>query len=103
MVALRIAKTGKPHTIAESLILPCCKDIVGCLLGERVAMKLNKLPVSNDTVNRRIVDISKDIKNQVISEIKQAPGSNLYYPSRGVNRHISRCSAARIRKICEGF
>ena len=28
MVALRIAQEKSPHTIAEKLILPCCKDIV---------------------------------------------------------------------------
>ena len=31
MVALRIAQEKKPHTIAENLILPCCKDIVHCV------------------------------------------------------------------------
>ncbi|KAI6647423.1 zinc finger BED domain-containing protein 5-like [Oopsacas minuta] len=31
MVALRIAQEKKPHTIAENLILPCCKDIVHCI------------------------------------------------------------------------
>ena len=30
MVALRIAQEKAPHTIAEKLILPCCKDIVRC-------------------------------------------------------------------------
>ena len=34
MVALRIAKEEFPHTIAEKLILPCCKDIVRCLIGD---------------------------------------------------------------------
>ena len=34
MVVLRIAKEKSPHTIAEKLILPCCKDIVRCLIGD---------------------------------------------------------------------
>jgi len=39
-----IGKQGKPHTIAESLILPCAKIIVGCVLGEKEAQKLDKIP-----------------------------------------------------------
>ena len=30
MVSLRIAKSGKPHVIAKTLIMTCCKDIAGC-------------------------------------------------------------------------
>jgi len=30
LVALRIAKAKKPHTIAEDLLLPATKDIVSC-------------------------------------------------------------------------
>src|SRR6218665_1308660 len=30
LVALRIAKAKKPHTIAEDLLLPAIKDIVSC-------------------------------------------------------------------------
>ena len=37
LVALRIAKAKKPHTIAEELLLPATKDIV------RVCLELNTL------------------------------------------------------------
>ena len=69
MVALRIAQEKAPHTIAEKLILPCCKDIVRCLIeddGENV-------PLSIDTVQRRICDIAEDIEQQVVTEIRGAP------------------------------
>ena len=73
MVALRVAQNKKPHTIVETFVLPCCKDIVGCFFGENAAQKLNTLPSSNDTMHRRICDLSEDIKQQVIAEIKEAP------------------------------
>ena len=71
MVSLRTAKSGKPHTIVETLIMPCCKDIAGYLLREKAASKLNAIPILNNTVHQRIVEMSEDIKNQVISEIKK--------------------------------
>ena len=35
MVSYRVAKTGKPHTIVEDLILPAAADMVGAMLGEK--------------------------------------------------------------------
>ena len=54
MVALRIAKEKFPHTIAEKLILPYCKDIVRCLIGDVDEKKLNCVPLSNDTVQTNL-------------------------------------------------
>lgn len=73
MVALRVAQYKKPHTIVETFVLPCCKDIVGCFSGENATQTLDTLPLSNDTVHRRICDLSENIKHQVIAEIKEAP------------------------------
>ena len=72
MVSLRIAQEKKPHNIAEKLIIPCCKDIIQCVGGcdaEKVAL----IPHSNDTVYWQIVDMSDDVKQQVIAELKKAP------------------------------
>ena len=73
MVALRIAQEKKPHTIAENLILPCCKDIVHCVLGDCAEKKLASLPLSNDTIKRRIRDMADDVEQQVVAEILGAP------------------------------
>ena len=73
MVALRIAQEKKLHTIAENLILPCCKDIVHCVLGDSAEKKLASLPLSNDTIKRRIRDMADDVEQQVVAEILGAP------------------------------
>ncbi|XP_050054124.1 zinc finger BED domain-containing protein 5-like [Aphis gossypii] len=70
MVSYRIAQAGKAHTIAESLIKPCVTDIVSCMLDEKTAKKINTIPLSNDTVRRRINDISDHIKSELISRLK---------------------------------
>ncbi|XP_063584632.1 protein FAM200C-like [Penaeus indicus] len=72
LVSLEIAKKKKPHTIGEELILPCAKTMVKIVLGEKRAEKLNAISLSNNTVQRRISQISDDIKEQVIQEIKRA-------------------------------
>ncbi|XP_025423467.1 zinc finger BED domain-containing protein 5-like [Sipha flava] len=58
LVSLRIAKCGKPHTIGEELILPAAKDMVTCMLGVPSAKQLDMISLSNDTVRRRIENVS---------------------------------------------
>jgi hypothetical protein len=65
-VSLRIAKAGKPHTIGESLLLPAAKDMDSSVLGEKVAKQLESIPLSNDTVSRRISDMASNVKEQSI-------------------------------------
>ncbi|XP_063872897.1 zinc finger BED domain-containing protein 5-like [Scylla paramamosain] len=72
LVSLEITKKKKPHTIGEELILPCAKTMVKLVLDEKSAEKLNAISLSNNTVQRRISQISDDIKEQVIQEIKRA-------------------------------
>ena len=72
-ISLKIARMKKPHTIGEELILPCAYDIVRLLIGEDHVKKLSALPLSNNTVQRRISDMSNDICKQVIEEIKDTP------------------------------
>ena len=72
VVSLRIAKTKKPHTIAEQLILPCAKDINRILIGKEAESKPNVLSLSDNTVQRRISLMSEDIQNQVIDQMKSA-------------------------------
>ncbi|XP_040275585.1 protein ZBED8-like [Bufo bufo] len=73
LVARRIARAMKPHTIGEDLLLPAAKDIVRVMIGDEYVTKLNAISLSNDTVRRRLDDMSTDILSQVVQEIKSAP------------------------------
>jgi hypothetical protein len=73
VVAKRIGKLGKPHTIAETLILPAAQDMCRIMIGDSAAAKLGAVPLSNDTVARRIVDMSNDIREQLIEFVKKSP------------------------------
>ena len=67
-----IAIKSKPHTLAESVILPACKIMVKCMFGEKFEKELNNIPLSNDTINRRILDISKNIEGTVQKKISNS-------------------------------
>lgn len=69
-VALRIAKAKKPHTIAEELILPSAIDIVTAVCGEKFVSKVRSVPLSNDTISRRISVMSCDVREQLVEFVK---------------------------------
>ena len=72
-VSLAIAKAKKPHTIAKELIKPCCIDIVGTILSESAAQNIKSIPLSNNTVKRRIDVMAVECKNQLIQEVCNTP------------------------------
>ncbi|XP_023210685.1 zinc finger BED domain-containing protein 5-like [Centruroides sculpturatus] len=72
-VAYRVAKAGKPHTDAENLILPAALDMVEIMLGRQEASKLKSIPLSDNTIERRINDMASDIREQVVEKLKKSP------------------------------
>ena len=53
-VSYRVARTGKPHTIVEGLILPAAADMAGTMLWEKAQKTIQTMPPSNNTVSRLI-------------------------------------------------
>jgi hypothetical protein len=60
-VAHGIAKCKQLHTIAEELTLPAAVDMVNIMIGESAGKLLSKVPLSNDTISRRIQHIVEDL------------------------------------------
>jgi hypothetical protein len=66
-VSYRIAPAEEAHTIAETLIKPCAIEMATCVLGEQFeknlkSYKLETVQLSNNTVKRRIQDLSTGIE-----------------------------------------
>ena len=70
LVAQQIAKTKKPHTIGEELILPSAVIINEVMFGKEFANKVRAVPLSNDTVKRRIEELSDDIQSQLLDRLR---------------------------------
>ena len=58
--------------IGEQLILPCCDDIISNALGISELIKLRHLSLPNDTVRRRIGEMSDNILSPVATKIQNS-------------------------------
>ena len=72
-VAYCIAKQKKPRTIGETLIKPCALEMVELVCGLEQKRKIEAVPLSNDDIHSRIVDISFNILRQVMEELAATP------------------------------
>ncbi|CAH2001640.1 unnamed protein product, partial [Acanthoscelides obtectus] len=62
-ISLLIAKSGKPHTIGEKLILPAVEEVLKTDLHKPASDIIKRIPLSNNTVERRIDKMSSDIES----------------------------------------
>lgn len=75
-VAQLLAKRKKAHTDAESVIAPALAIVVETVLGFDAAEKVKRVPLSNDTISRRIEDLSSDLKDQICEHF-EAPDDEM--------------------------
>ncbi|GFU04456.1 transposon Tf2-9 polyprotein [Trichonephila clavipes] len=61
-IAELIAVNLKPHNLSEEIILPACRKIVKTMIGGSADIDICKIPLSNDTIHRRIKDMSENIE-----------------------------------------
>lgn len=71
-LSLLIAKKGSAHTMGEELIIPAAKVISNALFDETCTKKINEIPLSNTTVKRRIDEMSENVKEAVMTVLKQS-------------------------------
>lgn len=71
-VSYLIARAMKPHTIAETLILPAAIEMVKTMCGEEEAQKLKTIPLSDNTVKRRIDAIADDQESTLTEQLRNS-------------------------------
>lgn len=72
LVAELIAQNRKNHSIGENLIMPACKIIVSKMFGEEFVRKIENIPLSNNTISRRISDMSYDVEDFLCDKLKNS-------------------------------
>jgi hypothetical protein len=70
-VAYLIAKNKMPHTIDENLMKPCALQMVEVVLGKQQRKQIAEIPLSNDVISSRILDMSADVLDQLMEELKK--------------------------------
>ena len=72
-VAYQCIKVKASHSAPENLIKPCAIRMVELVLGTEAAKKMKDVPLSNDVIGGRVADMSCDILDQIVQEIKDSP------------------------------
>ena len=54
----------------EKVVLPAIKENVGVMLGDKAPKQIDLIPLSDNTVQRRIEEMASNVKDQLISRIK---------------------------------
>ena len=71
-ISLLIAKSGKPHSIGEELTKPALSVFVSIVLQKGSdATGADSIPLSNDTVRRRIDEMTTNAQEQLVSKIRR--------------------------------
>uniref|UniRef100_A0A8C6P379 DUF4371 domain-containing protein n=1 Tax=Nothobranchius furzeri TaxID=105023 RepID=A0A8C6P379_NOTFU len=65
-------RENKPFTIAGDLLLPAAVVLAEMMLDRRAAEKLKTVPLSNDTIRRRIDKTGTDIVEQVVGKLSDS-------------------------------
>lgn len=68
-VAWKIARSKKAHNIGEELIKPAAISMVRTVSEDEIANKLELIPLSDNTVKRRIDLMSENILKQVVNQV----------------------------------
>ena len=101
-VAELVAKSKKSHTVAEQLILPASKTIVTEMLGPEAAKEIAKVPLSVNTISRRINEMSADVESVVLDKIRLSNKFALQIDeSTDISGHANLLANVRMEKQCE--
>lgn len=70
-ISKMIARTGKPHTIGEKLILPAVEEVLRTVVHhDSPTTVIKSIPLSNNTVQRRIDEMGGDVEEILCEKLK---------------------------------
>ncbi|KFD46979.1 hypothetical protein M513_12169 [Trichuris suis] len=69
-ISLLIAKSGKPHSTGKELLLPLISEVVRTLLHISPTEIIRKIPLSNNTEQRRISEMSSDTEETLCNFLR---------------------------------
>ncbi|KAF2357581.1 hypothetical protein FHG87_011661 [Trinorchestia longiramus] len=71
-ISKTIARSGKPHTIGEQLLLPVIEEVLQTMVHHGSLRAVTKsIPLSNNSVQRRVDEMSEDVENILCNILKR--------------------------------
>ena len=95
-VAEIIALKSKSHVLTESVILTECKRMVKIMLGDKAEQEISKIPLSNNTIQRRILDLSDNIEENAISKFQKSLFALQVDESTDISNHAQLIAFIRV-------
>ena len=86
-----VAKAKQSHTVAEKVLPPACKIIVKEMLGPDAVKEVTKFSLSDNTIARRIEDMSVDIENNILE--RSASAEDLHYKLNSPRTSVNMLSS----------
>ena len=69
-IAQIIAKAGSAHTVAENVIKPSFEIFMKTMLQQDLVNVLKALPLSNESIRRRVDEMSSDVESHLVKKSK---------------------------------
>jgi len=99
-VAEIIALKSNSHVLAESVILPACQKIVKVILGDKAEQDISKIPLSNSTIQKIIINLSDNIEQSVMAELKDRQFARQIDGSIDISNHAQLIAFVRFINEC---
>lgn len=74
-ISLLIAKSGLPFTVGEKLVIPAIKEAISTVMERDPSPVMQAIPLSNDSVARRIKEMALDTEQQLCATLRENPFS----------------------------
>lgn len=94
-VALLLAKAKKPFSLAEEIIAPAAVILNETMISKAAAATVKTVPMSNDTVSRRVDKMGTDIVAQVVEKLRAGDFSLQLDESTDISGHAQLVAFAR--------
>jgi hypothetical protein len=71
-ISLHAVKCKTPHTVVQELVVPSAIGIASIMFDDKIVSQIKAIPCSENTVQRRTVEMAADVTDQVLVKIMLA-------------------------------
>jgi hypothetical protein len=95
-MSLRAAKCKIPHSVVQELVLPSATEIASIMFDDKIVSQTKAIPCSDNTVQRRTVEMAADVADQVVQKILLAKQFALQLGSTDISNEAELVAFDRV-------